>query len=42
MSMAFLNRAERAQLEAISRLAFCNPFLPERVACEHAVLGSNS
>src|SRR5262245_46053123 len=39
MSMAVLNRQERAQLEAIARLAYCNPFLPDRRACEHAVLG---
>src|SRR5690348_9691628 len=25
--------------EAVSRLAFCNPFLPERIECERAALG---
>lgn len=39
--MAFLARKEREQLEAVSRLAYCNPFLPERVACERAVLGAD-
>ena len=38
--MALLTRSERTQLEAISKLAFCNPFLPDRVACERAVLGA--
>ncbi len=38
--MAFLNRSERAFLENISRLGYCNPFLPERVALERAVLGA--
>src|SRR5678815_5576044 len=38
--MALLTRGERTQLEAISKLAFCNPFLPDRVACERAVLGA--
>ena len=35
----FLNSAERRILEAFSRLAYANPFLPERVECERAVLG---
>src|SRR5262245_34376810 len=39
--MPFLFRKERAELEAISKLAYCNPFLPERLACERAVLGAD-
>src|SRR5580704_11229121 len=38
-SMAFLSSSERGFLPAASRLAFCNPFLPERVAHERAALG---
>jgi transcriptional regulator with AAA-type ATPase domain len=37
--MAFLTSFERAFLRAASRLAFCNPFLPERVEHERAALG---
>ncbi|HEX3744634.1 MAG TPA: sigma 54-interacting transcriptional regulator [Bryobacteraceae bacterium] len=37
---AFLNSPERAFLRAASRLAFCNPFLPERVQHERAALGA--
>src|ERR1051326_2950591 len=37
----FLNSTERALLEAVSRLAYANPFLPERIECERAVLGSD-
>jgi transcriptional regulator with AAA-type ATPase domain len=36
----FLNSTERGLLEAVSRLAYANPFLPERVECERAVLGA--
>ena len=28
-------------MQAISRLAYCNPFLPEQIACEREALGSN-
>jgi transcriptional regulator with AAA-type ATPase domain len=35
----FLSANERTLLEAVSRLAYANPFLPERVDCERAVLG---
>src|SRR5688572_12590687 len=35
----FLSGEERTALESVSRLAHCNPFLPERVDCERAVLG---
>lgn len=38
--MAFLAAAQRAMLQAASRLGYCNPFLPERVEAERAVLGS--
>jgi transcriptional regulator with AAA-type ATPase domain len=38
--MAYLTSPERAFLRAASRLAFCNPFLPERVEHERAALGS--
>ena len=31
---------QRKLLEAVSRLAYANPFLPERVECERAVLGA--
>jgi Sigma-54 interaction domain len=37
--MAFLSATERALLESISRLEYANPFLPERVELERAVLG---
>jgi hypothetical protein len=39
--MSFLSRSERAFLRAVSQLAYCNPFLPERVECERAALGSD-
>ncbi len=38
--MTFLNSAERTFLRAASSLAFCNPFLPERISHERAALGS--
>src|SRR5882762_7731336 len=38
--MAFLSSAERSFLKAVSQLAYCNPFLPERTEFERAVLGS--
>ncbi|HEY1337734.1 MAG TPA: sigma 54-interacting transcriptional regulator [Bryobacteraceae bacterium] len=37
--MSFLSPAQRIMLRAVSQLAYCNPFLPERVECERAVLG---
>jgi transcriptional regulator with AAA-type ATPase domain len=37
--MAFLTPQDRAFLAAVSRLAHANPFLPERVELERAVLG---
>ena len=39
--MAFLTAGQRSLLRSISRLAYCNPFLPERVELERAVLGSD-
>jgi transcriptional regulator with AAA-type ATPase domain len=38
-SVHFLSAGQRELLEAVSRLAYANPFLPERVECERAVLG---
>jgi hypothetical protein len=37
--MAFLSSKERAFLDAVSQLAYCNPFLPERPELERATLG---
>jgi transcriptional regulator with AAA-type ATPase domain len=37
--VAFLSKAERCFLEAVSKLAYCNPFLPERIDCEREALG---
>jgi len=37
--MAFLSSSDRAFLRAASNLAFCNPFLPERIHHERAALG---
>jgi hypothetical protein len=37
--MALLTAAERRTLDAVSRLGYCNPFLPERVELERAALG---
>ncbi len=39
MYMPLLAADQRRMLEAVSRLAYCNPFLPERVQLERAVLG---
>ena len=33
--------ADRAFLRAVSKLAYCNPFLPERIECEHEALGDD-
>lgn len=38
--MAFLSSSERTFLRAASDLAFCNPFLPERILHERAALGA--
>src|SRR5258707_263394 len=37
--MPFLASNERTFLKAVSQLAYCNPFLPERTEFERAVLG---
>jgi len=37
--MALFNAAEVRFLEALDRLAHCNPFTQERIECERAVLG---
>ena len=38
--MSFVTPAQRALLQAVSRLGYANPFLPERVELERAVLGN--
>jgi hypothetical protein len=40
MYMAFLSARERAFLEAVTGLAYSNPFLPERTRFERAALGA--
>src|SRR2546429_9859973 len=37
--MSFLSKSELGFLRAVSQLAYCNPFLPERVEWERAALG---
>jgi len=37
--MDFLRGPDRTLAEAISRLAYCNPFLPDRIECERQALG---
>ncbi len=37
--MAFLNRTERRQAEAIAQIGYCNPFLPERLKWERQAIG---
>ncbi len=39
--MPFVSSAERSFLSAVSQLAYCNPFLPERAECERRALGSH-
>jgi transcriptional regulator with AAA-type ATPase domain len=39
-TMTFLSSSERGFLRAASNLAFCNPFLPERLRHERAALGA--
>ena len=38
--MAQITPADRRKLAALSRLAYCNPFSPERIAAEQDVLGA--
>ena len=37
--MAVVNEADRAFLQAVAKLAYCNPFLPERIEYEREALG---
>jgi transcriptional regulator with AAA-type ATPase domain len=39
MPGALFTKKDRAMAECISRLSLCNPFLPERIACERQLLG---
>jgi len=39
--MPFLTSSQRALLQCVSRLGYANPFLPERVELERAVLGAD-
>ena len=39
MAVVFLEDPDRQLAEAISRLAYCNPFLPERIEFERQALG---
>jgi len=39
--MVFLTPTERAFCRTVSKLAFCNPFLPERMAYEREALGKD-
>ncbi len=39
-TMSVFDPAERAFAEAISRIIYCNPFMPERISCERAGLGA--
>ena len=38
-TVQFMTSSQRPLLEGVSRLGYANPFLPERVECERAVLG---
>jgi transcriptional regulator with AAA-type ATPase domain len=38
--MLFESSEERRRATAISRIIYCNPFLPERLACEREALGT--
>jgi transcriptional regulator with AAA-type ATPase domain len=40
VAVQFLTGSSRSLLGSVSRLAYANPFLPERVECERAVLGA--
>ncbi len=39
--MAFMSPAQRSEAAALASLAYANPFLPERIAHERAVLGDD-
>ncbi len=38
-TMIFITPPDRLFATSVSRLVYCNPFLPERIACERAALG---
>src|SRR5687768_9951129 len=38
--MAWFTSSERRFAEAVSRIAYCNPFLPERITAEREALGN--
>ena len=38
---SMMTQSERSFLTAVSQLAYCNPFLPERITYERAALGSD-
>jgi len=40
-AMALITDADRTFLRAVSKLAYCNPFLPERIEYEREVLGED-
>ena len=40
--MQFMNSSQRSFLDGVSRLGYSNPFLPEWVECERALLGRDS
>ena len=40
-AMALLSTTDRIFFDAISQLAYCNPFLPERANFERAALGAD-
>ncbi|HEV7300914.1 MAG TPA: sigma 54-interacting transcriptional regulator [Tepidisphaeraceae bacterium] len=39
--MPLISPTARPQIEAISQMVYCNPFLPERIAAERQVLGDS-
>ena len=41
VGMPLLAPEDRTLAESISRLAYCNPFLPERIECERQALGAD-
>ena len=41
MYMGLFTGEEKAFANAVSRLVYCNPFLPERIACEQEALGDD-
>src|SRR5215470_20277586 len=39
--MSFLTNPERTLLQTMAELGYCNPFLPERIDYERAILGDD-